>query len=260
MSDVPLVHPLKEAFFTAVESVTSSLSASSQGRYRTTVDYFLRYLGTATSRIQSLSSFGGIRTFWAGWLLSRPPTGQKHSLSSRDSLRRVLEELAWLKIFRPARLFHPDDIPRLRSPVPAAPDSRAGPSHPGRTHAPQRCRQQCSPVVRHTGIRIGECADLPFDCLRPIGSNSGPFMCPWESREPNAWFRSIRLSASSSIVSAFFRSLDPVEPDGRFLARRNNQPCSWLNSAPHWLMCGRQPASPHPSSRINFATLLPLRC
>jgi hypothetical protein len=26
-------------------------------------------------------------------------------------------------------------------------------------------------LLRHTGMRIGECVDLSLDCLRPIGTN-----------------------------------------------------------------------------------------
>ena len=61
---IPVVHPLKEPFFTAVQSVTSALSASSQGRYRTTVEYFLRYLGQYHAGVESLDQLR--RAGWKG--------------------------------------------------------------------------------------------------------------------------------------------------------------------------------------------------
>jgi len=42
---LPSIIQLAEVFFAAIESVTTSMSGSSKGRYRTTMEYFLRFLG-----------------------------------------------------------------------------------------------------------------------------------------------------------------------------------------------------------------------
>jgi hypothetical protein len=47
---LPLVHPLAEVFFAAIESVTTSMSGSTKGRYRTTMEYFLRHSVLQNSR------------------------------------------------------------------------------------------------------------------------------------------------------------------------------------------------------------------
>jgi len=168
---IPVVHPLKEAFFTAVQSVTSALSASSQGRYRTTVEYYLRYLGQHHAGVESLDQLRRDHFLgWFSWLSSQQPRLVKSTRCLHIvTLRRVMEELAWLNE-RPAlaRLFHPDDIPRFdhRFPRPLSPEQ-------DRLIQEELMRRNdvasnALLLVRYTGIRIGECVDLSLDCLRSI--------------------------------------------------------------------------------------------
>ena len=51
---LPLVHPLAEMFFAAIQSATTSMSDSTKGRYRTTAEYFLRYLSQHHPDVQAL--------------------------------------------------------------------------------------------------------------------------------------------------------------------------------------------------------------
>jgi hypothetical protein len=90
---IPVVHPLKEAFFTAFQSVTSALSASSQGRYRTTVEYFLRYLGQHHPGVQSLDQLRRDHFLgWFSWLSSQqPPLVKSTRCLHIVTLRRVMD-------------------------------------------------------------------------------------------------------------------------------------------------------------------------
>jgi integrase len=221
---IPVVHPLKEAFFTAIASVTSSLSASSQARYRTTVEYFLRYLGQRHPGIQSLEQLRRDPHFlgWFTWLFSqKPPLVKSTRCLHVVTLRRVMEELAWLHE-RPAlaRLFHPDDIPRFdhRFPRPLTPEQ-------DRLIQEELMRRNdvasnALLLVRHTGIRIGECADLPTDCLRSIAPGQ------WALHVPLGKLYTEPLVPIDDSVQQiihrlrFFRSLCPDPPDGLLLARR----------------------------------------
>ncbi len=63
---LPLDHPLAEVFFAAIESVTTSMSSSTKGRYRTTTEYFLRFLASIILASEPSNNCDGIRTFWAG--------------------------------------------------------------------------------------------------------------------------------------------------------------------------------------------------
>jgi integrase len=74
-------------------------------------------------------------------------------------------------------------------------------------------------LIRHTGMRIGECADLSFDCLRSTGPKQ------WAVHVPLGKLKTERMVPVDSFVCElvrrlqFFRSLDPLPADGRLLAR-----------------------------------------
>jgi integrase len=140
------------------------------------------------------------------------------------SLRRLFEELAWTHDLPfLLRLLNPDDNPRpdARLPRPLTPEQ-------DRLIQQELLRRNdlASNVLlllRHTGMRIGECVDLPFECLRPLGPRQ------WALHVPLGKLRTERLVPVDSFVCQlihrlrFFRSLDPIQPDGRLLARRNNR-------------------------------------
>lgn len=224
---VPVAHPLKEVFFTAIESVTSSLSDSSKGRYRTTIEYFLRYLGQHHPDAQSLERLRRDPHLlgWLAWLSSlQPPLVNSTRCLHVVALRRVLEELAWLQEMPVlARLFHPDDIPRFdhRFPRPLTPEQ-------DRLIQAELLRRNdvasnALLLIRHTGIRIGECVDLSVDCLRSIAPGQ------WALHVPLGKLYTERLVPIDEPIRQivyrlrFFRSLSPVAPDGLLLARRRNR-------------------------------------
>lgn len=224
---IPVVHPLKEDFFIAAQSVTSALSVSSQGRYRTTVEYFLRYLGRHHPDVQSLDQLRRDPHFlgWFAWLASQqPPLVKSTRCLHVVTLRRVMEELAWLHEMPVlARLFHPDDIPRFdhRFPRPLTPEQ-------DRLIQEELMRRNdvasnALLLVRHTGIRIGECVDLPLDCLRSIAPGQ------WALHVPLGKLYTERLVPIDDSVQQivyrlrFFRSLCPDPPDGLLLARRRGR-------------------------------------
>jgi integrase len=68
-------------------------------------------------------------------------------------------------------------------------------------------------------MRIGECVDLSFDCLRSIGPNQ------WAVHVPLGKLKTERMVPVDPFVCdlvrrlQFFRSLDPLPADGRLLAR-----------------------------------------
>ncbi len=150
------------------------MSSSTKGRYRTTTEYFLRFLGKHHPRIRTLEHLRRDPHIlgWLKWLSSQIPPLVKSTRSLHViSLRRLTEELAWLHD-RPAlvRLFHPDDVPQrdARYPRPLTPEQ-------DRLIQQELLRRNdlasnALPLIRHTGIRIGECVDLSLDCLHPIGS------------------------------------------------------------------------------------------
>jgi hypothetical protein len=161
---LPLVHPLAEVFFAAVRSVTTSMSDSTKGHYRTTTEYFLRYLGEHHPGVRTLDELRRDPHIlgWLTWLSSQQPPLVKSTRSIHViSQRRLTEELAWLHDLPAlARLFHPDDVPQpaARFPRPLTPEQ-------DRLIQQELLRRNdvasnALLLIRHTGIRIGECSLL----------------------------------------------------------------------------------------------------
>src|SRR4029077_10060173 len=74
-------------------------------------------------------------------------------------------------------------------------------------------------LLRHTGVRIGECADLAYDCLHQMGPDR------WAIHVPLGKLKTERMVPVDSFVCEliqrlrFFRFFDPLPADGRLLAR-----------------------------------------
>ena len=224
---LPLVHPLAEVFFAAVRSVTTSMSDSTKGRNRTTTEYFLRYLGEHHPDVRALEQLRRHPHIlgWLTWLCSQQPPLVKSTRSLHVlSLRRVMEELAWLNELPVlVRLFHPDDVPQpaARFPRPLTPEQ-------DRLIQQELLRRNdvasnALLLIRHTGVRIGECADLSFDCLRLLAHGQ------WALHVPLGKLNTERVVPIDDSICQlvhrlrFFRFLSAVPPDGLLLARRWNR-------------------------------------
>ena len=226
-SRLPLLHPLVEVFFAAIQSVTTSMSDSSKGRYRTTTEYFLHYLNQHHPGVRTLDQLRRDPHIlgWLTWLSSqKPPLVNSTRSLHVISLRRLMEELAWLHDLPTlVRLFHPDDVPHpdARFPRPLTPEQ-------DRLIQQELLRRNDVPsnallLIRHTGMRIGECVDLSFDCLRLLAPGQ------WALHVPLGKLHTERLVPVDDSVCQlvhrlrFFRSLSAVPPDGLLLARRRNR-------------------------------------
>jgi len=79
-------------------------------------------------------------------------------------------------------------------------------------------------LLRHTGMRIGECADLSYDCLHHVGPDR------WAIHVPLGKLKTERMVPVDSFVCEivqrlrFFRSFDHLPADGRLLARHKGKP------------------------------------
>ena len=224
---LPLAHPLAEVFFAAIQSVTTSMSDSSKGRYRTTAEYFLHYLNQHHPGVRTLEQLRRDPHIlgWLTWLSSqKPPLVNSTRSLHVISLRRLMEELAWLhELPALVRLFHPDDVPHpdARFPRPLTPEQdRLIQQELLRRNDPA---SNALLLIRHTGMRIGECVDLSFDCLRLLAPGQ------WALHVPLGKLHTERLVPVDDSVCQlvhrlrFFRSLSAVSPDGLLLARRRNR-------------------------------------
>ena len=218
-----LQYPLVPLFDRAVDSLCVALSPETTRHYRGTVRNFLSYLGTAHPAVKCLNQLHR-EPHILGWMSrlrsQTPPLATASCINLLIALRCIFNELAWTEqLSELAHLIRREDIPRLpqRLPRPLTPEQDE------LLQREFRLRNDLGGnvflLIRHTGMRIGECADLSFDCLRSTGSNQ------WAVHVPLGKLKTERMVPVDSFVCElvrrlqFFRSLDPLPADGRLLAR-----------------------------------------
>jgi len=171
----PLQHPLAPVFDRAVDSFSVSLSSETTRHYRGTVRNFLSYLGADHPEVQRLDQLRREPHIlgWMSRLRSQTPALTTASyINLLGALRGICNELVWTEqLPELAHLIRREDIPRLPQRLP----------RPLTTEQDELLQQEfrlrndlggnAFLLVRHTGMRIGECADLSFDCLRSTGPN-----------------------------------------------------------------------------------------
>lgn len=219
----PLAHPLAAVFEHAIESITTALHPDTARHYRGTARNFLIYLGAEhpnISRLQQLRRDPHV----LGWLARRrsqkPPLVTASCINLLIHLRHIFDELAWTeRLPELEHLIRSEDIPRM-------PQRLARPLTIEQDHVlQQELARRNDPganaflLIRHTGIRIGECADLSCDCLRCVGPDQ------WAIHVPLGKLKTERMVPVDSFVCdlvqrlRFFRSVDAVPPDGYLLPR-----------------------------------------
>jgi site-specific recombinase XerD len=222
-----LSHPLAPLFERAVDSLCVALSADSQRHYRGTVRNFLSYLGTNYPEVNSLEQLQREPHLlgWMSRLRSRtPPLATSSYINRLITLRPLFIELAWTKqLPQLTRLIRREDIPhppqRLARPLTAQQDQLLQQEFIKRNDLGGNAFL----LIRHTGMRIGECADLSFDCLRSTGLHECAIHVPLGKLKTE---RMVPVDAFVVTVIQrlrFYRFLDPHPPDGRLLARRSTK-------------------------------------
>jgi integrase len=220
---VPLQHPLAQQFERAAESLTTALGESSVTEYLGTVHLFLTYLGTHHPQIRSLEQLHRDPHIlgWLARLRSHMPPFAKFTLAARIvRLRRIFEELAWTRQLPAlAHLLGRDDVPRRDHLLP----------RPLTPEQDQRIQQELQRrndllsnallLLRHTGMRIGECVDLSLDCLRPLGPGQWVLHVPLGKLGTERW---VPVDSVVCQIVNQLRSLRPPQaPDpGRLLLLR----------------------------------------
>jgi integrase len=220
---LPLQHPLALLFDRAIDSFTVSLSPDTTRHYRGTARNFLSYLGADYPEVQSLDQLRR-EPHILGWM-SRlhsqlPPLVTASYSNLLFALRGIFYELAWtVQLPELAHLIRRQDFPR-------PPQSLPRPLKPEQDKLLQQEFLRRNDLggnvfllIRHTGMRIGECADLSFDCLHSTGPDQ------WAIHVPLGKLKTERMVPVDSFVGElvqrlrFFRSLDSLPVDGRLLAR-----------------------------------------
>jgi site-specific recombinase XerD len=219
----PLVHPLAPVFWRAVESIALSLAPDTVRGYRAATRHFLNYLAAQHPQISALDQLRRDPHI-LGWLASlraeTPPLVLAAYVNKLIRLRRIFEELAWLQqIPDLAHLLRREDTPRAEKCLPRAFTSLQDQLIRQELLRRNDLASNVLLLLRHTGMRIGECVDLSCDCLHAIGPDQ------WAIQVPLGKSKTERMVPVDSFVREivqrlrFLRSLDPFPADGRLLAR-----------------------------------------
>jgi integrase len=216
-------HPLALQFQRAFESLTTALLWDSARPYRGTVRNFLIFLSDNHPAVDSLNQLRRDPHIlgWFTHLRSQtPPLAPAVYINRLIHLRRILEELAYTaQLPELARLIRREDFPRRPQRLP-----RALTAQQDQLIQQELLRRNDLPaniflLLRHTGMRIGECVDLSYDCLRHVGPER------WAIHVPLGKLKTERMVPVDAFVCElvqrlrFFRSFDPLPPDGRLLSR-----------------------------------------
>lgn len=159
--------------------------------YRRTVRHFLSYLGTQHPAVRSLDQLRRAPHI-LGWLTllrsHHPPLASQTRAIQVMNLRRMLEELAWTEQLPAlAHLLGRDDVPRkehrLPRPLTAEQDQLVQQELQRRNDLASNALL----LLRHTGMRIGECVRLSFDCLRTLGPGQWAIHVPIGKLKTERW-------------------------------------------------------------------------
>lgn len=218
----PLQHPLAPAFARAVESISTALSPATERQYNIAVRSFLVYLRAEYTNVTGLEQLRRDPHI-LGWMARMrsqiPPLATATCIARLIALRAIFNELAWRhQLVELAHLIRRQDIPRTPQSLP----------RPLTAEQDQLLQQELMRrndlggnvflLLRHTGMRIGECVDLSYDCLRSTGPNQ------WAIHVPLGKLKTERMVPVDAFVRdlvhrlRFFRSLDPLPDNGRLLA------------------------------------------
>ncbi len=207
----------------AVDSFCAALSPGTTRHYRETVRNFLDYLAAHHPKVKRLDQLQRDPHIlgWMAHLRARtPPLATASYINRLIALRSILNELAWTEqLPQLAHMLRREDLPRapqrLPRPLTAEQDRLLQQEFRRRNDLGGNVFL----LIRHTGMRIGECIDLSYDCLRSTGPGQ------WAIHVPLGKLKTERMVPADAFVCElvqrlrFFRSLDPLPADQWLLAR-----------------------------------------
>jgi site-specific recombinase XerD len=219
----PLEHPLAEHLEHSVESLGAALHPDTVRHYRGTLRKFLTWLGARHPEVCSLDQLQRKPHIlpWLAHLQSQTPHLATASyINLLIHLRGIFYELAWTEqLPELAHLLRREDVPRMPQRLPRPLTAQQDQLLQRELLRRNDVAANALLLIRHTGMRIGECADLPCDCLR----STGPQQCA--IHVPLGKLKTERMVPVDSFVCElvqrlrFFRSLDSVPADGLLLSR-----------------------------------------
>jgi len=221
-----LSHPLEEALRARVRLLATTLRPSTAGQYRFTVTLFMAYLRQSFPEVRRANQLhrdphilGWLEYLWRRVSRSGKPLSASSRAAHLIRLRKLFDLLADHAFPpRPGLLFS-EDIPRLDQvlPRPLSPedDVRLMAELQFRNDLPSNALL----LVRLTGLRIGEAADLAADCLQHLGGEQWALHVPLGKLHTERWTPVDQEVRALIARLAFLRALPPAAPPEFLLPR-----------------------------------------
>lgn len=172
---------LKQIFETQIQTLALARRPGTMAQYRATVRGFLAYLRTAFPQVRRLSQLRR-DPHLLGWFRSlseqQPPLCNATRIHHLACLRRLFEDLAANGHSLPPDLIRREDFPPephyLPRPLPPEQDQLLQQE----LRRTDDLAANALLLTRASGIRIGECLDLPLDSLRQLGDDQSALHVP----------------------------------------------------------------------------------
>jgi len=178
----PLLHRLAPVFDRAIDSLGAALSPETTRHYHGTVRNFLGYLGThhpEVNRLDQLCREPHILEWMSHLHSQAPPLATESYVNLLIALRSICNELAWTEqLSELAHLIRREDIPRLPQRLPRPLTAQQDDLLQREFLRRNDLGGNVFLLIRHTGMRIGECADLSDDCLHSTGPDQWAIHVP----------------------------------------------------------------------------------
>jgi site-specific recombinase XerD len=171
-------------------------------------------------RLDQLQRDPHILAWMAHLRAQTPPLSTASYINLLIALRSIFNDLAWSeKRAELAHLIHREDLPRTPQRLPRPLTAEQDELLQQELLRRNDLGANVFLLIRHTGMRIGECIDLSEQCLRSIAP------ARWAVHVPLGKLKTERMVPVDAFVCElvqrlrFFRFLDPLPADGRLLAR-----------------------------------------
>lgn len=256
---------LEQIFETQIQTLALTLRPGTADNYRSVTRRFLAYLRGAFPEVRRLSQLRR-DPHLLGWFRSlceqQPRLGNATRFRHLLYLRRLLDDLAANDHSFPSDLIRREDFPPKPRCLPRALPLQEDQLLQQELRRRDDLAANALLLTRANGIRIGECLDLPLDCLQQLGPDQ------WALHVPLGKLHSERLVPADSELRRIIerilalRALAPpshlANSQGLLLSRPGcrgrfyRELCSVLAQAAKGVGCSRH-VTPH-ILRHNFAT------
>jgi site-specific recombinase XerD len=172
---------LEQIFEVQIRTLALTLRPSTVGCYRSVARRFLAYLRTAFPHLRRPSQLRR-DPHLLGWFCSlcerQPALSNKARFNYLILLRRLLDDLAVNGHPLPPDLIRPEDFPPQPLYLPRPLDPQKDQLLQQELRRTDDLAANALLLTRASGIRIGECLDLPLDCLQQVGPDQWALHVP----------------------------------------------------------------------------------